>query len=255
MATRRTSVSAKRKQAAARIGKKVKPLGEVTDLAKVLVFSKNKVGKTTFAASAPNVLLIDINEEGTRSVRHVDGHYLPVRQWEEVDAAYWWLKAHLKEFESVAIDTTTAMTALAMRFSLGESEVRDPHKPINMPVQKDWNRVTELVRPQILAFRNLPLHVVFTAQERRETDQDTGELLSIVPDLPAGVRGTAMGAVGVVGHLSKRKPKRKAERAKKWPRVLLVGDHEVIASGNRVDALPRQLRNPTMPDIIAAYRD
>lgn len=227
----------------------------MSEYAKVLVFARNKVGKTRFAATAPNCLIIDINEVGTRSARGYGAHKLEVSKWEEVVESYWWLRANRKEFESVAIDTTTAMEALARRFVLKQPEAGQPQSRAPRLKIQDHGAVASLMRPQLLAFRNLPMHVVFTAQERREYDEDSGELTLITADLAAGSRGAALGAVGVVGHLSKVRPTSRAARKKTWPRRMLVGDHDIIDTGNRLEgALPRVLRDPSMPDIIAAYR-
>lgn len=248
-----TAPARRRRRGSTDIGKRVRSVDDVGDYAKVLAFAENKVGKTTFAASAPKCIIVDINEEGTRSVagRSTGAQYISVREFDEIPEVYWWIKKRRKRYESVSLDTLTAMVHLAMRKTLAErSKARS--EPIQYPDQRAWGRVKELMMPQLLNFRNLPLHVVFTAQEKRWTDDD-GDLEAIVPDIPGASLGIAMGAVGVVGHLSKVKPKKRADRGKKWPRRLLVGDHEIIKTGDRV-GLPRVLTNATMADIITAYQ-
>jgi len=237
------------------IGARVRSVESAGDYAKALVFAENKVGKTTFAASAPNCFLIQvgIDADGHYSVKGkgTGAQFINVSSWPEIVETYWWLRDNRKEFESVAIDTLTAMVALAMRHALQVADKRDPNRLPMTPDQRAWGKVKELMLPQLLQFRNLPMHVVFTAQEKRWFSDD-GELEAIVPDIPGASLGIAMGAVGAVGRLSKVKPKTQAARKKRWPRVLLVGDHEIVKTGNRV-GLPRVIRNPTMKPIIDAY--
>lgn len=236
------------------ISKRVRSVDDIASTrAKVLVYADNKVGKTTFAASAPKCIIVDVNEEGTRSVagKKTGAQYISVTEFMEIPEVYWWIKKHRKRYESVSLDTVTAMVHLAMKQALGERAKRSG-ETIQYPDQRAWGRVKELMMPQILNFRNLPLHVIFTAQEKRWMDDD-GDLEAIVPDIQGASLGITMGAVGVVGHLSKVRPKKRADRTKKWPRRLLVGDHEVIKTGDRV-GLPRILTNATMADIITAYQ-
>lgn len=235
------------------IGERVRSVDDVGDFAKALVFAENKVGKTTFAASAPKCLIVDINEEGTRSVKgkKTGAQYINVTDWNEIPEVYWWLRDNLKRFESVSLDTVTAMVNLAMQYALDQRRKSSQQK-IQTPDQRAWGVVKDLMMPQLLQFRNLPLHVILTAQEKRWMDDD-GDLEAIVPDIPGASLGIAMGAVGVVGRLSKAKPKTREARKRPWPRVLLVGDHDIIKTGDRV-GLPRVIRNPTMQHIINAYQ-
>lgn len=236
------------------ITKRVRSVDDIASTrAKVLIYSDNKVGKTTFAATAPKCIIVDVNEEGTRSIagKQTGAQYIGVTEFMEIPEVYWWIKKRHKRYESCGVDTVTAMVHLAMKQALAERSKRSGDT-IQYPDQRAWGRVKELMMPQILNFRNLPMHVVFTAQEKRWMDDD-GDLEAIVPDIQGASLGITMGAVGVVGHLSKARPKRRQDRRNPWPRRLLVGDHEIIKAGNRVD-LPRVLTNPTMADIIAAYQ-
>lgn len=239
------------------IGTRVRSVDDVGDKAKVLAYADNKVGKTTFAASAPKCLIVDINEQGTRSVKDkgTGAQYVTVDEWPEIEEVYWWLRENLKRFQSVSLDTVTAMVHLAMQYALEQRRKTggEGKRSIQTPDQRAWGVVKDLMMPQILAYRNLPLHVVFTAQEKRWTDDD-GDIEAIVPDIPGASLGITMGAVGVVGRMSKARPKRAADRDKKWPRVMLVGDHDIIKTGDRV-GLPRIIKDPTMGRIITAYNN
>ena len=232
----------------------IQKVSEVESPVKILAYSRNKVGKTTFAATAPKCLIIDIDEEGTRSVKHTKAFVRVVRRWEDIGFAYWYLKAGKHPFQSVAIDTVTAMQEVCMRMVMNEAEDRDPNREHGMPDKRVYGRAGKLMSAQMLAFRNLPLNVIFLAQERVTNDEDTGEAIWHGPDLPNSSRGTLLGCVGVTGRLYKREVKVKGRKGNpKFEVRMLVGPHEEFETGDRTRALPHILRNPTIPKIVEAW--
>lgn len=242
-------------KAIARIEKLIKPVEEASKYAKVVVFGRNKTGKTVFGSSAEKTLVIDIDEEGTRSA-HSGTKVIEVRSFDEVAHVYWYLKAGNHDHEVVCIDTTTALHAAAIRKVLGEAEDRDPTRERATPDRRIWGRANQLHNELIMNFRNLPMHVVFLAQERVVDDEDTDEPALHTLSLPAGARGTVLGCVGLVGRifLKEVKVKKGPNKGKtKWTAVLLVGPHEQYDTGNRIGLPP--LIKADMNTIIEAWAD
>lgn len=223
---------------------------------KLLVYGKNGKGKTRLAASAPKVLIIDVNEKGTKSARSfVGAKVLPISTWADIGRAYWFLRKGKHPFESVAIDTLTAMQNLCMSHVLGEEAERDPNKDAAMPRRQDWGKLAELMKHQLLNYRNLPMHVIFTAQERQVGDLDEGEPIMHVPELTPGSRGTAMGSVDIIGRIYKKEliVKQGKKKVKKWETCLLVGDHDEFETKDRTGSLGRIVRAPSIPKMIEAF--
>ena len=239
--------------------KRIKPVGDIDDWAKVLVYGTNGSGKTRFAASAPKVLIIDVVERGTRSAANLypKARRLEVENWNEVGDIYWFLKSGKHPFESVAIDTITGLNTLAMSFVLDEAEERDPSREKRMPDKRTYGRAGELMKGMLTAFRNLPMHVILTAQERSITEEDSGIIIEYTPDLPAGSRGTALGCVGIVGHLQPKQGvvRVNGKRVKKWVDEMFVGPSELYRTKNRAfPHLSDLVRNPTMSQVITAWQ-
>lgn len=224
---------------------------------KIMVYGRNGAGKTRFSASAPKVIIGDINEEGTRSAKGSGAKKFPINRWTDIGDLYWYLKAGDHAFESVALDTLTAMNRLCLKMVLGEAEDRDPNREIGLPDRRAYGRAGELMREQLLAFRNLPMHVIFTAQERVIKDEDTDEPVLHTPDLPAGSRGVAMGSVGIIGRVFQKEVKFRKKGTKeiqtRWEDRLLVGPHEEFDTKDRTYNLGTVVRRPTMPLIIDAW--
>lgn len=242
-------------------------VGDIEDFLKILVFSRGGIGKTTFGASAAKLmglktLIIDFNEQGTISVKqHPNTKVARVEFWEELDYVYWYLKTKKHDFKVVVLDTVSSMAVLGMKWVLGDEVSRDGSADPLMPDKRHWGKLGELMKTQIWNFRNLGLHVVFTAHERTsvEEDEDENLLVEVVPSLSPAPRETLIGAVHVVGRLYTRpvsvKDKKTGKVKKKMERRMLIGPDDKYTSKIRIDPSlpvqpPRIIRNPTLPYFI-----
>jgi phage nucleotide-binding protein len=216
----------------------------------VIVYARPKVGKTRFCASAPNVLIIDCDEKGTDSTRDdLNPRVIRITRWSEINDIYWYLQSGDHDFESVAIDTVSGLQTLAMNFVLGEDVARDASRDPDQPSQRVYQKVTQLMKTQITNFRNLPLNVIFTAHTRtKEQGEGEDEIITITgPNLSPASAAHLLGAVGLIGYLSKREVvvKRKVmvdgEEKLRKRRVsktrMLIGPSERFETGVRYSAL------------------
>lgn len=245
----------KRKLKSSQVAKRIVDITEASPYVKVLVYGRNGKGKTRFAASAPNCIIADVNEQGTLSARDIPGvKVFPVEDWYDLQALYWYLKKGEHSFQSVAIDTLTALQKLCMATVLYEGYERDSTKDPKTPTKRDWGKTATMMEEEILKFRNLPMNVIFTAQERVTGDPEEGEPTLITADLPAGARGSALGAVQVIGRMYKKEVKKGKgkKRRSKWEFRMFVGDHAELDTKDRTYTLGRIVKNPTVPKIIQA---
>lgn len=253
----------RRRKAINRVKKDIVPVSEATPWVKALVYGRSKHGKTRFAASGPKTIVIDINEKGTKSIQSYPGCYVyRVSKWEQFSWVYWYLREGKHDFQTVVIDTLTQAQGLCMKTVLKEAEDRDPNRPPSMPRRQDWGQMGELMKAQILQYRNLEMHVVFVCQERvdKGSDEDEETTNRRVPDLSPSVRGIALAAVELIGRVYQREvravKKGSKKEGSKWETRMLVGAHDDYDTGNRLGAkLPRVIRNPTMQMIIDASKE
>jgi hypothetical protein len=242
-----------------KIEEQIFDISEVSPYVRLLAYGKNGKGKTRLAASFPKTLIIDVNEEGTRSARQFRGtKVFRVREWSDIAAIYWYLQRGEHDFETVAIDTISQLNVMALRRAMKEKTERDPNADPKQPRRQDWGKAAEMMKGILLQFRNLPMHVVFLAQERTEGDPEEGEDIMHVPNLPAGSRGTAMDCVGIIGRVYQKevKVKKKGKRQTKWVTCMLVGPHDEYESKDRTadsGVLGRITVNPTGKKIIESW--
>jgi hypothetical protein len=118
----------------ARVLAKIKPASELEDFVRMLCYGRSGAGKTRFAASAPDVLIIDVNEKGTKSVRRdYNPNVFPVEYWQEINDVYWYLQSGDHPYKSYAIDGVSAMQTLCTKFILGDEASRDASRDPDMP--------------------------------------------------------------------------------------------------------------------------
>jgi hypothetical protein len=186
------------------------------DVLKMLVYGQNGKGKTRFGASGPrDVLLVDCNERGSLSIRKFPGvEVFKAEVWTDIDLAFWHLHSGNHNYQTVVLDTVTAAAQLCMRFVLGDESSRDPTKDPDMPGKREWGKVGELMKTLILNFRNLDMHVIFLAQERRGFTEDEDEAPEIFPDVSPSVRTTLTASVDIIGHVFTKEVVKKGEKGK-----------------------------------------
>lgn len=252
-------MAAKRKRASRSseaIERRIVSVDDSDEYVNILIYGRNGMGKTRFAGSGPKCLICDVREEGTRSVKGTGSKKFPVNTWNDIGDIFWYLKSGNHDYESVAIDTITALNALCLKHVMGQAEDRDPSRETGLADQRTYGRAGNLMREILLEFRGLPMHVIFLAQERVIKDEDTDEPILHTPDLPAGSRGTAMGCVSFIGRIYSQQVRirNKSTRkiTEKWEDRLLIGPHEEYDTKDRTNSLGQVVRNPTMTKLIEA---
>jgi hypothetical protein len=70
---------------------KIRRPSQSTRKPRILVYGRNKKARRVFAASAPDVLILD-PEDGTEGLTKADPNVWPVNNWQEFDDAYQYLK-------------------------------------------------------------------------------------------------------------------------------------------------------------------
>ena len=151
------------------IESRIQAVGDITEYFNALFYGRSGTGKTTILGSAPKPLLVlDIKEKGIKSIRRQEGAFVvPIELWSEFEEIYWYLKKHPTEYKTVGVDTTSMLQKLAVQ------EVTKGKGAIS---QRGWGNIAALLQTWIVNFRDLPMHTIFTAQERISRGSDDGDL-------------------------------------------------------------------------------
>jgi phage nucleotide-binding protein len=232
---------------------KLKPASSIRPQVKMVVYGRNKQGKTVFACHSDlKTLLIDCNERGYASVRdRANVTIYELQRWEDLDPIYWYLRGGKHEFQVVVIDTVTMLANICMKWVLKENADRDMTADVLTPDRRSWGKLGEAMKETIIRFRNLPMHVIFTAQEKMTTneDDDGGTVQEIHPELSPSPRSTLLSAVDIIGRIYVKEVELENDK-KRLERRMLLGAHTKFVSGNRYNELKYVERNPTFGSFI-----
>jgi len=242
-----------------RVERKVRPASKLPKRFRALVYGKSNTLKTRTVSTLDDMLLIDVNEEGTDSVRNdYDPNVYRVYYWSDLTDVYWYLQSGDHPYKAVALDGLTGMQELCMKFVLGDEAARDASRDPDMPSRGVWGKVGELMKTQIVNFRNLPMHVIYTALERKkitgdEEDEDVEIFTS--PALSPSISGTAERAVGMIGYMQHRavylKPQEKGGKRRRVVRTrMYVGPSETYLTKDRYHIGVDYVETPNLQALI-----
>ncbi|MCA1800007.1 MAG: ATP-binding protein [Actinobacteria bacterium] len=240
--------------------KKIVRPADIHNRPKLLIYSRNKKGKTTFGVSAgvPKTLVID-PEHGTREMKVKNPHVWPVDRWEDMDDVSNYLQYEDHPYEWVVVDGLTKLSNMSLKYVMRLQEERSLDRIPGLVQQRDYGKSGELMKDMLTRFHTMPLGVVYTAQERQDgayDDNDDDEVdqadVAYVPDLPRGVRGVANSLVDVIGRLYVVKLDSEPPKAE---RRLWIAESVKYDTGYRSDfVLPDYIRNPTIPKLVTLMR-
>lgn len=242
--------------------KKLKKPGQA-EKHRILVYGRNKKGKTTFGASGPKTLVLD-PERGTKELKDDGTLVWPVNEWADIDEAYQFLKTQeaMDQFEWVSVDGLTRINNMALRYVMKQAEERDLERQPGFVQMRDYGKSGELMKGMLYNFHALPYGIVYTAQERTETAGDFGvddedvEATDIryVPDLPKGVRSAVNGIVDVIGRIYTVKvtgTNKEGKEVSGTQRRLWIAPVENQDTGYRSKhRLPSYVKGPTVPRLL-----
>jgi phage nucleotide-binding protein len=206
---------------------------------KVLIYASPGVGKTTFAASAPSPLLIDV-ERGARTLvgRNVD--VLEYVSIEQVEATIKYLKDGnnaFDKYETIVFDSLSEMQRRLLDQQLGKLGA-EAKTPIYKADWQTYGENTQRLRSLMSSFRDIDKNLIVTAQMKEEKDDSTGIMVTR-PDLTPKLSATVSGLFDIVAYM---KINSKGER------VLQCQPSKTVLAKSRVE-LPKEVFNPTWKDL------
>ena len=253
---------------------KTRKPGSLTKSRSYAIYGPAGTGKTTLAGTFPGpVLLIDMNDRGDDSVAELADklEVVDVSSEEELEDIYWELKsgAWKGKFSTVIIDTVTQLQQIIIE-ELVETKGKKSRKFADKNAgdwgtmtKQDWGTVSSKMKKHIVNFRNLPVNMVFLAQQRvfNVGEDDEVEFQPEVgPSLSPATASYLASAMHVVGNTFIRRKIRKTKNEKgkvvekrRLVYCLGIGPSELYIRKVRK---PRDIEvmdvieNPTYEDII-----
>jgi hypothetical protein len=148
----------------------------------ILVYGESGIGKTVFAGSADQipdmrpVLFVDI-EGGTFSLQNFGFNVDVVRvtTWNQMQQLYNELAEGKHNYQTVVLDSLTEIQKFNMYQVMSDMiDKKGPDVDPDIPSIREWGKNMEQIRKFVRAFRDLPMHTIFTALARVDKDDRTG---------------------------------------------------------------------------------
>lgn len=232
--------------------------------AKVLLFSPPGNGKTYFLGTAQAdertypMLLLDF-EGGHETLAGLDIDVVEVRGWDDYNEVYevlesgkhWELDgSSLKEgetYKSLAIDSISETHVWVLLSILDEKG--DTRKEPDLIQLDDYGVATTQMRRLMREFRDLPMHVFYTAHANQVEERGIGKIM--VPKMAGQMAGEAVGLVSICGYLAITENESDGEDQ----RLLLLQNYAGFRVKARVPwetVIPDEIEDPNVTKLLDA---
>jgi phage nucleotide-binding protein len=196
----------------------------------VLIYGDSGVGKTSLMATAPApVLLLDM-EGGTLPLAGKDVDIVHVTSPKDIEEAYKVLKENGK-YKTVVLDSITEMLRIVLEHVV-KSNPTVSRAYGDQPSLSDYGRLNELMRRNLRAFRDLPIHTFFTALAQDMKDETDGTITRM-PNLSGKLPYEVAGYMDIVGYMVAQEDKENGE----IKRAVLVQPRGKIMAKDRTGKL------------------
>jgi len=193
-------------QLAEKVESKIKPLSDVEDYINLMIYSRAGIGKTVWASKAPKPLLVNyesgtmsLNEEnlGPEVLERVD--VLFPDNFKDLNSIATYLRDYDHGYKTVILDSITEIQNASL-----DTILRDPNRKSSLdkdnPTLNDYGKCTNQMRKLLRFFRDLPMHVIFTALESKDKDELSGAI-SVGPAMTPKLRENIEGYVDIIGYM------------------------------------------------------
>jgi len=186
----------------------VKKIGDIKRHRSFVLYGRSGSGKTTLAGDFPKPMLyLDIRDEGTDSIADVEGiDVKEIESSEDVEEVRDFLRRNPKRYKTVVLDTVTQLQELVVNEIAEGKKLKGKRAgDFGTLTKQDWGAVSAKLKGFIIDFRDMPMEVVFIAQERvfnlsdEETDESNQLEPEVGPQLMPSVKSVLNAAVIVVG--------------------------------------------------------
>lgn len=233
-------------------------VGDVPEWMTIVVYGKNGTGKTTFGASGKKTLVLEVEKDGTFSVRDrgSEAKKYPVKSWDDFEKIYWYLKKNPGLYEVVCIDTLTRLRELCLRSIVLNKKAEGAElldKDVFKVTLPQYGDINQRMKFWLDAYADLPCHKVWLCQEGAGSEDKDVAGVDAYPELPHKIRVHVCSEATIIGRTEiKFKSEIVGGVPKEIPQFIMrVSPSELYLSKDRSKALGAGLVNPKIDKLIA----
>lgn len=191
---------------------------------KALVYGPSGAGKTVFAGTAPKILFA-CAERGLLSIASQEPDYVEINTYNDLQALLDYLKKPGHPYETVVVDSISEINEIIKR---GIELRRNALMRLD-----DWGELANKIRKVLNGFVELPMHVIFIAQEKALQDED--KIAKIVPMLNGSAATEIAYNMDIVAYCGMDKNGRRTILTDADPKLLTKDRTRVLGSPAPLD--------------------
>ena len=203
----------------------IKKFAPTTHKVKAVVYGASGAGKTVFGGTAVNPIFASA-EGGLLSIADKSPSFVEIKCEDDLKTLLNYLKNEKHDYDTVVVDSITEINEILK----AEMERKSGR---SMQLQ-DWQVLSKKIKTILRGFRDLPMHVLFIAQEIIEKDEES--VVKIIPSLNGKASTDIAYFMDIVGYLYVDKS---------------TGERKIITSSNSkllTKDRTNKIHNDTEPD-------
>lgn len=230
------------------------------DQLKFLIYGRTGVGKTHLVGTAANspeffgrvlMLAVDPGDLTLTSNHAIDSSNIDIDRITSIDELEKWCdwleieNPKTKEYGTVIIEGATDIAELALLEVLQRTWKKDKTRPQYSPDIAHYKEQQIIGMKGVRIFRDLPMHVIYTALEQEKKDSENG-INYIRPSVPGQLVNNLGAYFDFIGHLDVGT----FTEGKGAPRLLRMQPTDRIQAKDRTRRLGTIITEPTMPMLL-----
>ena len=234
---------------------KLKPPDEQPKYFKMLIYGPSGHGKTTFMGTAPDNIIIDIEDGLASLANHPDFisdslQVFPYKSFESLEVViskFMEQPEELKHLKTMSIDSVSDLHKRGLAETVERDWKRSPtlnNRYVATTEQQMENN--ERIRRLVSSLRDLPMNLILTAHDR--TIEPKNRAAKTFPDFSEKLANTIAGIVDVVVYLSIKEIEGKSVR------TLRFHSDGNIAAKTRISGFSEEIINPNWNDIYSIFQ-
>lgn len=204
----------------------------------LMLYGKQKVGKTSFAVQAPRALVMAF-ELGGNALSGIN--LVPIPKWSDFKSYLSQLRrANIRDkFDTIVIDTVSIAWSLCEKYICQQAEVNELRE---IPWGQGWNRVKEEFQEALREITMLGYGLILICHSKEKqseyTDGEGNAIVAVEPDLPKNAYNICNAICDIIGYINVEFPD---PTSNKSVRYLYTRQTPTIFAGSRYKYLETKI--------------